>query len=581
MRSFSLLVGSLLAVCPVTFGAEPPDAAELFVSPDGNDANAGTQAEPFATIRRAKRAVRKRVREGLDESVTVLLREGTYRLERPLVFGPEDSGTEAHAVSYAAFPGERVVVSGGRRITGWERVSGGLWRAEVTSGWSFRNLFVDGRRAIRARTPNASDDPPYVKLTAASLSDDRSTYTLRVSPDQLQDWDAKEMEVAVFGNWAMNRLPVERIDPTKGRIVLAPPHAKGHRSTRPREGRWAYFENARGMLDAPGEWYLDQAEGLLYYKPREGENLDAATVVAPVAKRLIEIEGTPESPVRNLHFERLRLMHTAWALPDAGYMGIQATHYTIGQDWHRPWGRVPAAVRLRRTRGTSVEEGVIAHTGGSAIELVGDCRGDAVRGNHIHDIAANGVMVGGPNKKVKAPEEIVISNNHVHACGRVLAGAVGIWVGFAKGTSVEHNHVHDLPYTGISVGWQWNPRPTPCRENRIAANHIHDVVRRLCDGGGIYTLGLQPGTAIVGNSIHDIPRSRYAQGAPNNGIFFDQGSKGYRVEGNAIHGTSGAPIRFNQSKRSWHTWANNRFGKEAGARNAPAVEEAGLQRRFR
>ena len=106
----------------------------------------------------------------------------------------------------------------------------------------------------------------------------------------------------------------------------------------------------------------------------------------------------------------------------------------------------------------------------------------------------------------------------------------------AEQAQVAHNLVHDLPYTGISVGWQWNPNPTPCKENLIESNHVYDVMNRLCDGGCIYTLGFQPGTVIRGNVFHDAHRSAYAHGgAPNNGIFFDQGSKGYLFEQNVIY----------------------------------------------
>jgi len=137
---------------------------------------------------------------------------------------------------------------------------------------------------------------------------------------------------------------------------------------------------------------------------------------------------------------------------------------------------------------------------------------------------------------------------------------VGIWVAFTDGTTVAHNLVHDLPYTGISAGFRWDEGPTTCRNNVIEYNHVYDAMKMLCDGGCIYTLGLQPGTVIRGNLLHHALRSATAQGAPNNGIFFDQGSKGFRVEENTIYATSAEPIRFNQCAQDWHTWAGNHFG---------------------
>ena len=158
------------------------------------------------------------------------------------------------------------------------------------------------------------------------------------------------------------------------------------------------------------------------------------------------------------------------------------------------------------------------------------------------------------------PKRNRVANNVVRTCGLDDFGAVGIWVSFTDGTVVAHNLVYDMPYSGISVGWRWDQAPTACRNNVVEYNHVHDVLQRLCDGGCLYTLGFQPGTVIRGNLFHNALRSETAQGAPNNGIFFDQGSKGFRVEENVIYATSAKPIRFNQCKREWHTWADNRFG---------------------
>jgi hypothetical protein len=84
-------------------------------------------------------------------------------------------------------------------------------------------------------------------------------------------------------------------------------------------------------------------------------------------------------------------------------------------------------------------------------------------------------------------------------------------------------------------------------------------MKSLADGGGIYTLGFQPGTVLKGNLIHDVERSADAGGSPNNGIFMDQGSKGFVIEDNVIFDTAGEAVRFNQNQKDWHVWKNNRF----------------------
>ncbi len=607
MRCIITTMSVWLFVASLVLGTETSTSGDFYVASGGSDDNAGTVDQPFATLTRARDAVRKRIAAGLKGGVTVLIRGGTYELSETLAFGPEDSGTEEHAVTYAAYPGEQVVVSGGRRISGWKQGDGGTWTARVSGvkegEWYFRHLFVNGRRATRARTPNVVDDNPHWQLTGATLSADLASYTLTIAPQRLGAWtNVADMEIMVAGNWAINRKRIAAVDRTSGTITLAPPHASGGNAIRPGPGRWCYFENAPELLDLAGEWYLDRATGVLSYLPREGDDLSTAEVVAPALGRLIEVTGTPDQSVRNLHFQGLSLQYAGWQLPKHGYSGIQACHFRGGRNLpvprqsrgfsrtigKRPWARIPAAVCFNFAEGCSVRDGTIAQVGGCGIELVDSCRNNVVEGNHIYDVSGNGIMLGGPFEEDRVPRGDRIANNYVHACGVEYYGAIGIWVGFADGAQVAHNLLHDLPYGGISVGWQWDPRPTPCKNNVVERNHVYDVMKALCDAGCIYTLGFQGGTVIRGNHLHDVKRSLFAQGAPNNGMFIDQGSKGYLFERNVIYNVPAARnsaqfVRFNQCARDWHTWRDNHFGKEADVKESgkEIIAAAGLQQPYR
>ena len=94
----------------------------------------------------------------LKQPVNVMLRGGIHLLSQPFVLEPQDSGAEGAPIKYSAYPGEKPILSGGRRIAGWKRVDDGLWSVqlpEVEAGhWDFRQLFVNGRRRQRARIPN-------------------------------------------------------------------------------------------------------------------------------------------------------------------------------------------------------------------------------------------------------------------------------------------------------------------------------------------------------------------------------------------------------------------------------------------
>ena len=574
---FPLLLTIILALT----ASLPAFAADTFhVAPGGADTNPGTAAAPFAMLQRVQAAVREKTAAGLKSDVTVVVHGGTYRLNKPWAFGPKDAGTAEHSVTYAAASGEKVVISGGRPVTGWKPGEDGVYSAKVegmSPGRTFRNLYVNGRRAQRARTPNKDAKNPCVQLKSATLTDDLKHYTLTLDPASLGEWtDSGELEIMVAGNWAINRLPIESVDAAKGIVTLKPPHAVGHDAIRPHAGRWCYFEGAPEMLDRPGEWVFDPKTAVLRYRPLPGEDMKTTEVIVPVLEeRLVEIQGTPERPVRNLHFRGLSFEHTGGRLPELGYMGIQACHHTQGDGWKRPWGRIPAAICLDYAEGCSIEDGTLAHLGGCGVELVTRCYNNRIEGNDIYDVSGNGIMVGGPRGEKDVPKDNCVRNNHVHDCGAEYYGAVGIWVGFTQRTVVAHNLVHSLPYSGISVGWQWNPQPTACKENVIENNHVYDVLGRLCDGGCLYTLGFQPGTVIRGNHFHGAARSQFAQGAPNNGIFIDQGSKGYLFERNVIYDTAAEPVRFNQCKREWHTWKDNHFGeKEEVMKSGRAIIDA-------
>jgi hypothetical protein len=576
-----------LAATSAAYGQAQPATADFCVAPGGSDSNPGTPERPFASIARAKEAVRRRIAAGLNADVKVVLRGGVYTLTEPVLFGPEDSGTEKHAITYAAHPGEQVVLSGGRKITGWQKGDGPIWTATVPGvregKWHFRNLFVAGRRAVRARTPNRDDKTPAWQLTGADLSKDLKRFTVTLAPGLVKNWsNPGDIEMMIAGNWAINRKRVESLDEKAGRVVLAPPHIRGEGYIMPSAGRWCHFENAREMLDQPGEWHLGVQTGVLSYWPLPGEEMSRVEVVAPALVQLVKIAGQAGRPVRNLHFQGIAFEHTDWPVPPGGYMGIQACHYsTAGSGPH--WPRILAAVACTHAENCSVEDGTLAHMGGCGIELADGCRNNLIRGNRVFDISGNGIDVGGPTREPGVPVGNTVSNNHVYDCGVEYYGAIGIWVGITDSTTVSHNLVHGLPYTGISVGWQWNPQPTPCQKNLIEYNHVYDVMNRLCDGGCTYTLGFQPGTVIRGNHLHDVHRSPLAQGAPNNGMFIDEGSKGFLFDQNVIYNTSAELVRFNQCQKDWHTWRDNHFGDAAAVKESgkAIIEKAGLDPRYR
>jgi hypothetical protein len=578
----------MFAACVAADSQGQSPNSDYWVCPKGNDADPGTAERPFATLAQAQKAIRRQIAAGLSKDLVVTIRGGTYELGETLAFGPEDSGTQQHSVTYRAQPGEKVVLSGGRRVTGWQPGPGRVWTAHAPgtkqAGWSSRNLYVNGRGATGARTPNIGDKPAYWQLAGAQLSPDLKRFTLSLAPGLVRDWqNSGQIEVMVAGNWEVNRKRVQSVDAKANEVVLAPPHIAGPEYIQPARGRWCYLSGAKEFLDRPGEWHLDAATGVVSYWPLPGEDLKQAEAVLPVLQQLVKIAGRADRPVRNLHFQGIRFQYTDWQVPAGGYQGIQAGHFATAQPSGSQWPRITAAVLCTWVEKCSFEDGALACLGGCGIELADGCRGNLIQGNDICEVGSNGINVGGPNEEFSVPKDNRVQNNHVRACGTDDYGAVGIWVGMSQRAAIAHNLVHGLPYTGISVGWQWNPQPTACKENVVEYNHVYDVMNRLCDGGCFYSLGLQPGTVVRGNHFHDAHRSDFAQGAPNNGMFIDEGSKGFLFEKNVIYDTSAELVRFNQCQKDWHTWRDNHFGEAATAKQSgkDIIAKAGPQAPYR
>ncbi|MFO7974264.1 MAG: hypothetical protein R6V12_06495 [Candidatus Hydrogenedentota bacterium] len=196
----------LMLVISSALAAGDAPVFDFVVAPDGNDNNPGSLEKPFATIHRAQAAVRSEIAQGLVNNVTVLIREGEYILEKPLVFGPADSGTANFIVSYAAYPGETPVISGGHHLTGWEPNEGDKWTlnvAEVAGEvWPFRQLFADGRRLPCGRFPN----PPDL-LRVKGVSPDVTEITLKTAPP-VPNLAGKNAELVMYQNWSISRVAI-------------------------------------------------------------------------------------------------------------------------------------------------------------------------------------------------------------------------------------------------------------------------------------------------------------------------------------------------------------------------------------
>lgn len=598
-----LWIVALVLVTGITFAQEAKPVLR-YVSPTGNDAwsgkldapNAAKTDGPFATVARARDELRKLNKLGqLPQGATVAIRGGTYYLPETLTFGLEDSGAANVPIAYKAYGTEKPVLSGGRVLSGFTETTVAGQRAwqvtlpEVAGGqWNFRQLFTQ-RQGEGYYTRRFRPMKGMLLVAGLTFSPARKTAAHRAAqqdfiffPGDLKECaNLSDVEVVAIHSWSASRLKIKSLDTQSNVVTFTSVPTFKIGAWYKDERNPYYVENVKEELKAPGQWYLDRPTGVLTYLPLPGETLANTTLVAPVLDKLVVVKGSAEGapPVENLSFEGLTFAHSEWAVPDAGYDVSQ------GQP------TLPAAIEFSGAKRCGLKSCVVTDTGAYGVGLSLGTQECFVTGCYLYDLGGGGVKIGESSMKQTAefpllPTDNVVENNTIRYYGVHHFSANGIWGGIVRGTKIRHNEVAYGPYTGIAVGWCWGIAKTSCGGNLIERNHVHDVMDLVQDGGGIYTLGWQPGTVIRGNLIHDNHRSPFACADGQCGLYFDEGSSEFLVEDNIQYDVDyehGAKIAQNQNAGPAHVIRNNFLAVRPDDPNFPKTlaAQAGVEQPFR
>ena len=555
-----------------------PPVTTLYVAPTGDDGNAGTAAQPWRTLEKARDTVRG-LNGNMSADITVILRGGEYVLPATVEFTAADSGSNGYSVIYQAAAGERPVLTGGQPITGWTAVGGGIYKAAVPAGSApFRQLYANGSRAIRARTPNAG---AYHQVVGWDLGG----RTIEIAASEISDWQRLgQVEVVILGLGVnQGNLRIGGFGVVGGSAFVTASEPERTRIFEqvypPKVSRPYFFENALEFLDAPGEWYLDTTAGEVYYMPRAGESVGTLAVVVPRdLETLVRVRGDLDTPVHHLQFVGLTFEHTTWLVPNGeGYVGDQASLVFTDplpedQITSYPGIRLPGAIHIEGAHHTRLERNVLRHLGASAVNYWVGTHDNEFVGNLITDVSGSGISVnldleGNPADGRKISRNDVIRNNYIEKTGRDYYQTVGIMAAYTDGVVIEHNELHDMPYSGISVGWGWADQANAAQNNVVRYNRVWDVLNRMADGGALYTLSRQPGTVLAENYVFDIVRYPWVGEYEINGIFMDEGSNLITVRDNVLQNIADQDIRFNHTGPS-NTLINNEGSSPAVIANA-------------
>lgn|GEM_PF-2218741 len=559
----SLLVLCMAAICMVVIPhhASAGTPINYYVSPGGSDSNPGTLAEPFATIEKARDVVRS-VNSSMTGDINIYLRGGTYTLAAPLQLTSQDSGTNGYRIVYRNFPSETPVISGGVPVTDWSlfNATNNIYRAYVGTDFYSRHLYVDGVRAVRARSEST---PAGFTLDAANGFNLPTTGMYA----NMASWgDPSDIEIHEKVQWTIQWGGVDHI--ANGKIYMKQPFWRTTQYHTQYAIGMTYpqvIENAYELLDTHGEWYLSRSSGYLYYKPLPGQNMNTSSFILPKLERLIDgnHRGSLDNLLKNVQFQGITFSYTTYLQPgsDEGYADHQGgvIHIKATDEMTGAANRLsPSALDFKFSEGIRIENCTVSHIGTSGIAFDLGSRNNVIHNNHLVDISINGINIGDVNyhetksglnelgmsdRNPSDPRVIVsnhvVSHNTITKIGNEIYGAVGIFGGFVRNLLIDHNTIYDIPYSGISVGWGWGEADyladydtDAIGNNTIQYNRIYDYMKVMFDGGGIYTLGQQNGSKIQYNYMS-------AQHNMYTYIYLDSGTTQYAIEDNVMDGQIG------------------------------------------
>jgi len=512
---------------PTNGAPPPPPPAEVVVaSPTGTGtACIGTAPCSLAQARQTAEALVPTMQSDID----VQLEDGVYALREPLRLGPQDGGVNGFHVVYGAAPGAHPVLSGAQPITGWKPGSrAGVWQAPVN--FDTRQLYVDGQRiplstGLPANTKFVQTPTGFLMTSTAMDSWPDPTDIAAVFTFGDGVWTQTACNVASISGltitmaqpcWDNLHMPSEGVQelgwvdsPSGGFPGLSPKKTPD------------FFQNVPALM-TKGTWSIDRHSHTLSYMPADGQDPSKHAVVAPALQTLVSVDGAS-----NLSLSGLTFSYGGWTGPDTpdGFAQMQADWTLTGAgasksegtcNYSNPPGtcpfasftRTPANVVLTNTRNVEVTGNTFTHLGGAGIDLyrgptagpIQGAQADLVKGNEFTDVAANAIQLGSTDDVDSGDiSDNTIADNYIHDVANQYLGGVGIWLGYSKNSTVSHNQLNDLPYTGISIGWGgWhtnlaspNSDQNMNSHNVIADNVIYNIMTTLGDGGAIYSNGPQ------------------------------------------------------------------------------------------
>lgn len=561
MKTFGQTFAAAAAACALASRAE---TRELTVAPDG------------MSPREALLAIREAKAKGNTGAWTVRVERGAYFLAEPLVFTPADSGTPEAPVRWVGEDGKAAFV-GGERVKGWRDEGNGVWSAQVPKDaegnpvW-FEQLWVNGRRAERARAPDAVPDDPAagcMKLSEATESvvtnaaNGSVAYIQRIASTNAAmaavvttcAEDLPYVSLCAVHKWNAARQSVHKVDSALMAVETSRKVKVGYNAAWSTKETLVWFENVRAAFDTPGEWFYDARAGRVLYRPLPGETIGSLSAIAPTAKSgvLVVLRGNPDKGdiVHDIVFKDISFAFTPYSEKHGARNAVSDGKVPVQFYTRQTLPETVGCVTATGARRIVWDGCRFQHLGAFAMRLIDGCISNTVKNCTFADIGAGGVKMGSENPHV-APGETLsrreittlaprsVAFNTVENClfkgiGCYVPAGIAVTLTHASDCRIVHCDMTDCAYSAISAGLAWGYGGSVAQRNEIAYNRIWNIGKGLMsDMGGVYTLSTSFGTTIHDNVIHDVRSYSYGGW----GIYFDEGSEGIVAERNLCWNTT-------------------------------------------
>ena len=345
--------------------------------------------------------------------------------------------------------------------------------------------------------------------------------------------NVQDVNVRIMHKWCDDILPLYSADVNSGKVTFRKVSAMSVE-----KGDNYVYENVREALSLPGEWYLDRAEGLLYYIPCDGETAENLVLQAPVTDAFILVDG-----VSDIDFRGIKFINTDWDFVSGTikiwpvdedkslypFLDYHSTHPQAAYE-------VPAAITVTNAENVNFTDCIFRSISNTAVMFKDNTENCKVDACLFDEIGGNAVFVTALYAIPALTKGISITNCEINEYGRIYNHSIGVLICHASDCVIKNNEIHDGWYTAVSVGWVWGYSENPTNNIKVQDNLIYNIGNGwLSDMGGIYTLGRQPDTVLSGNVIYNVGCYEGSSGYGGWGIYLDEGSSEILVENNLVY----------------------------------------------